>query len=51
MSKPEAKQPKFKKCRSFYVFEAFEQFIDRHLLLGGRSGDYYLSGRWDFTST
>jgi hypothetical protein len=34
MSNPKPKQPESKKCRSSYVFEAFNEFIDRHLLEG-----------------
>ena len=34
MSNDEAKQQKVMKCRSSYVFEAFQEFVDRHLAEG-----------------
>ena len=34
MKDTNAKQPEAKKCRSSYVFESFEKFVERHLAVG-----------------
>ena len=34
MSDANVKQPESKKCRSSFVFEAFSDFVDRHLVEG-----------------